>query len=346
MKKLLLALCAGFVFSAAQAQYYSIPFVNANTNPGGLNNDAESNIGVTGGPTGWNVLHNGPASTPTWSPITFFPGSFNFKFNNQNVTGYQVSTSGVLTFTSTTITTPAPTSTNTALPSAAIPDNSLLMWGLYSSANDKIAYKMFGVAPNRQYWIHFNSYSIPGFAATAFAYMSIVLEETTNKIYFVDQRVGNAPVNLTMGIQLNSTTAFQVAGSPNVHSFTNGGIADASDNSYYAFVYGSQPARDLTVTKVNNSSQLALSKGPFQISGELQNLGTASVTSFNLNYKIDNNAAVTVPVTGVNIPTLSKYQFTHSTPWAPTVKQLYNVKVWASNINGAADQATAELADG
>ncbi|MBL0071768.1 MAG: hypothetical protein IPP34_08130 [Bacteroidetes bacterium] len=78
--------------------------------------------------------------------------------------------------------------TSQLLPSALIPDNSVCVWGLQATgANDNIVVKTFGTAPNRQYWIFFTSYSIPGNTA-GWTYWSIVLEETSNKIYLVDQR--------------------------------------------------------------------------------------------------------------------------------------------------------------
>ncbi|MDZ7848818.1 MAG: hypothetical protein U5L96_19980 [Owenweeksia sp.] len=80
------------------------------------------------------------------------------------------------------------------------------------------------------------------------AYWSIVLEETTNNIYVVDQRTydgnvsGGQPVptgnnvSLTVGIQINSTNYVAAPSSPTTGSNTlanAGSGADATDNTFY-----------------------------------------------------------------------------------------------------------------
>ena len=70
-----------------------------------------------------------------------------------------------------------------AIPDPAIPDNSILVWGIEGSgSNDNICTKTFGTAGS-QHWIFFTSYT-----AGSWSYWSIVLEEGSNKIYIVDQR--------------------------------------------------------------------------------------------------------------------------------------------------------------
>src|SRR5688572_21827507 len=132
MKKLLLLLSAFFAISAAQAQYYYIPF--SGSNPGNLNTDTEYPPGG-GLPAGWGTLFTGSATTyttPVWTnPVTL---PFAFNFNGAPVTNYKVATSGVVTFTTTA--TAVPTEANVALPSANIPDNSIVVWGLAANAGD------------------------------------------------------------------------------------------------------------------------------------------------------------------------------------------------------------------
>ena len=77
-----------------RAQYYHIPFPNANTNPGAINTDAEYPSGG-GLPAGWTIIGN-PSASPVWSANQSLPFSFNF--NGAPVTSYKVSNSGVLTF--------------------------------------------------------------------------------------------------------------------------------------------------------------------------------------------------------------------------------------------------------
>lgn len=338
MKKLLLLAGAFLSFTAAQAQYYY--YQGNGGNPGGLNADAEYPVGG-GLPTGWTTLYTGSATsvvTPEWSLPATLP--FTFNFNGAPVTSYKVSTSGVLTFT--TSATTVPSDVNVALPNAAIPDKSVMVWGLYANAGDFIVTKTFGTAPNRQHWIQFNSYSQTTNSTAGYTYWSIVLEEGTNNIHIVDQRSAGAAMTLTAGIQVNATTAYQVSASPNVNSTTLV-TQDATpvDNSYYTFVPGTQPNYDMTVTGINVANYLILSQAPYTITGVIKNMGALPVTSFTLNYKINNGATVSVPVTA-NIASMGTYGFSHATTWAPTATGNYTIDVWATNINGSnADQVTA-----
>jgi hypothetical protein len=335
MKKLLLLLGAFLTISAAQAQYY---YLQGNgSNPGNLNTDDEYPPGG-GLTTGWTTLFTGSAASftaPVWTSDVTLPFAFNF--NGSPVTSYKVATSGVVTFTTTA--TAVPSDVNTALPSVNIPDKSIVAWGLAANAGDFVITKTFGTAPNRQHWISFNSYSSPG-STTIFTYWSIVLEETSNKIYIVDQR-SNAALTLTAGIQVNSTTAFQVTGSPNLSSLTTT-TADPTpaDNNYYAFAPGVQPTYDMSVTSITNANYLVLANAPFNITGSIKNLGTAPVTSFTLNYKINNGATVYAPITP-NISSAGSYPFSHTTTWTPAASGIYTITAWATNINGNADQNTA-----
>ncbi len=337
MKKLLLLVGAFLSLNVAQAQYYYL--TGSGGNPGNINPDAE--YPVAGGlPAGWTTLFTGTASTlttPVWSPVATVP--FAFSFNGTPVTSYKVSTSGVLTFS--TGATTVPTEVNTTLPDASIPDNSVLVWGLMANAGDFIITKTFGTAPNRQHWIQFNSYSHPG-NLNIFTYWSIVLEETTNKIHIVDQRSANGALSLTLGLQMNATTALMVTGSPNISSSTLTTIDPTPvDNSYYTFTPGTQPAFDMTVTAINVPSYLILANAPFTITGVIKSLGTTPVISFTLNYSINGGPTVSAPVTA-NIATLGTYAFSHPTTWTPTVTGNYTITAWATNINGSnADMVTS-----
>ncbi|MBK0404168.1 T9SS type A sorting domain-containing protein [Adhaeribacter sp. BT258] len=344
MKKLLLMLGAVMAFSAAQAQYYLIPYNGSN--PGGLNTDSEYPVGG-GLAAGWTTLFTASAANiaaPAWSPVGTVP--FAFSFNGAAVTDYKVSTSGILTF-STSVTAPPADGTNLALPDASIPDKSVMVWGLYpnvitsggSSFPSRIITKTFGTAPNRQHWIQFNTF-FPNTATTGFTFWSIVLEETTNKIYIVDQRSANGALSVTAGIQVNSTTAFQVAASPNVASQSTADPTPA-DNTYYAFTPGAQPSYDLSVTSLTNASYLVLANAPFLITGTIRNLGATPVTSFTLNYKINNGTTVSAPVTA-SIAPLATYSFTHPTSWTPAAAGNYTIEAWATDINVSnADMVTS-----
>jgi thiol-disulfide isomerase/thioredoxin len=332
MKKYLLTTVLFVLFAVyAKGQYYVIPYLNAGANPNGLNQDTEYPVGG-GQPAGWTSIHSGSASTAQWSSTATIP--FTFMFNGNAVSSYKVSTTGVLTFT-TSAPTP-PDVNNVALPAAAIPDNSICVWGIMGSgSNDHICYKTFGTAPNRQHWIIFSSYSEVG--TSCYTYWAIVLEETTNKIFIVDQRSFGCSLSLTVGIQIDNTTAIQLNGSPNI-SAVAGSNAASVDNSFYAFIPGVQNTLDLAGSSLGLKKYLSLALGPFPITGKLENYGSADVTSFTLNYSVNGGATIAAPVTGVNIPSGGSYSFTHAVNWAPPASGYYTVKAWATDINGGTDQ--------
>lgn len=76
---------------------------------------------------------------------------------------------------------------------------------------------------------------------------------------------------------------------------------------------------------------------PISLSGVLQNLGMATINSFDLNYSVNGGAPVTQSVTGLNIASATNHNFTHGTPWTPTNAGPHQIKIWASNLNGNAD---------
>jgi len=338
MKKLFLIMGFALGWLASQpaaAQYYSTSFPNAGRNPGGLNNDLEES-----NQPGWSRILfglNSMATTPIWTPDQALP--FAFDFAGQPVTNYKVSSSGVLTFDVTA--TAVPNGTNTTLPSAQIPDKSVCVWGLGARSGDYIYTKTFGTAPNRQHWIQFNSYSEPGNSNVLYTNWAIVLEEGSNKIYVVDQHTGynnTAPaLTLTVGVQVNATTAEQLLASPNVNTTTT--FTDDStpvDNTYYSFTPGQRPAYDVALRALNIPA-VASRQNPIPVAGTLENLGAQTLNSYTVNYQVNNGAVVTGNVTGANVATLASAPVTHPNPWQPATNGRYALKVWLSNPNGQPD---------
>jgi hypothetical protein len=333
MKKTLLLTLALMLAVAGYSQYYYLPFLNAGQNPGNLNPDPEYPVGG-GIAAGWAQVLAGSQATPAWSASETVP--FPFLFNGDTVTNYFVSSSGVLTFSGTIGT--APSYTNLAIPDVSIPDNSICIWGLAGlGSNDIIVTKTFGTAPNRQHWVSFTSYNYGGGGANDWVYWSIVLEETTNNIYIVDQRTNVAAVSLTLGIQIDGLTAISVAGSPNVSSLA-GTDATAADNTYYQFIPGQQPDYDIATISSPMATFLNLSNAPFSIQAKVFNYGVQAVQSIAFNYAINNGTPVTANLTSLNIATLTDALLTSSANWTPTQSGPYDIKIWMSNINGNPDE--------
>ncbi|HEY1047421.1 MAG TPA: hypothetical protein VGF79_13325, partial [Bacteroidia bacterium] len=216
MKKLILTLITVISISTLSAQYFQLSYLSGSNNPGGLNKDTE--FPISGGiSAGWTNILAGNQVSAKWSARKKMP--FTFKFNGTDYDSFYVSSSGVLTFSSTVGT--APGYGNAALPTASIPDNSICVRGLKTDgANSNFANivtKTFGASGSQQFWVTFSAYNENNLGNNGFLWFSIMLEEGTNKIYFVDQRqYGAAATKLTLGVQFNSTTAITVTGSPNI----------------------------------------------------------------------------------------------------------------------------------
>ena len=311
-------------------QYYYVKVAPVpGYNPGGLNNDNEYPNGG-GLAAGWNSILGPSVISPAWSSNQSIP--FNFNFNGSPVNQYTVSSTGVLTFNVGATT--APSSSNTALPSGSIPDNSVCIWGIEASGpNDEVLTKTFGSSPDRQHWVFFTSHSLNG----GWCYWSIVMEESSDRIYIVDQRNQGTSGGVSMGIQIDGSTAISVTGSPSVLP-ESGNSETTSDNLYYEFVYGVQPAIDGELLTFETPSYVNVTNNI--IKGDIKNLGSSTITSIDLNYSIDNGATITQNLTGLSIATFTEYDFSHSTPWwAPP--GTYSVKVWISNVNGLGPDANS-----
>jgi hypothetical protein len=326
--------------STISAQYYYIPAtLNPNGNPGGLNNDNEEPLG-NGLPASWYNI-DPMDNSPAWSAVQSIP--FSFQFNGAAVSSYKVSNTGILTFT--TSATSVPGSNNNILPDANIPDKSVCVWGIAFSgtnSNDRIVTKTFGTSPNRQHWIQFNTYNHPNANMQwTYIYYSIVLEESTNNIYIVGQRSNDkgAQPTLTVGVQVNGSTATMVTGSPNLGSIS-GTSKTPVDNKFYTFIHGTPPTRDVGVDWLQLGNFLILNAAPFDIKGKVKNYTGNQVTTYDINYSVNNGPPVTVQMTGAafQIPGYGIEWFIHDSVWTPPGVGVYHFKFWASNINGGVDQ--------
>lgn len=311
--------------------YFNTPQITPVGNPGNINWDDEEPYN---GQAGWVDIQ--PSSHPAWTSSQSIP--FTFSFNGSTVTSYKVSTTGLLTFSANPST---PASTHNIIPNSNLPDNTICVWGLGwggSNSNDKIIKKVFGTAPNRQLWISYASYNNESLGYKCWAYWSIMLEETSNRIYIIDQRKtsrsGCGPA-LTLGIQISSTSAVMVPGSPNINPIS-GDSKTPYDNRYYEFIPGTRPQYDIGVDYVQ-TNQYQTAATQVEIRGTLKTYGSTTVTSYDINYQIDNDSIKVEHVTGTSIPMYSTEWFFHDSLWFPNVGS-YTLKVWCSNINGNADQ--------
>ena len=231
----LLAVAFLCVFGTTKAQFviYSASSLNVNAgNPGAKNTDID-NIAHTVA-NGFTEILGASLSTPMYSDVKVLP--FAFQFNGVAMTHYIVSNTGILTF-DTTLKNGFASPSNANLTSSLIPNNSIAcFWENFTFApptgpDDKVYTKVYGAAPNRQLWIDWFSFKIGG---ADNAHFSLVLEEGTNKIYVVDKNLWTGSnVTATVGLKINATNLYEIAGSPNLGFGT--GTSAIADNDYYTF---------------------------------------------------------------------------------------------------------------
>ncbi|MBI3135997.1 MAG: T9SS type A sorting domain-containing protein [Bacteroidetes bacterium] len=123
-----------------------------------------------------------------------------------------------------------------------------------------------------------------------------------------------------------------VAGFP-VFQWSSG--SGAGSGSVYTFVVEPPLPWDIQGESISVFNYVNI--GNVDITGTLFNSGSNVVTSFDINYQIDNGAIITAPLSGLNIPPFTDYSFIHPTQWNAAANGTYSLKIWASNLDGNAD---------
>ena len=98
---------------------------------------------------------------------------------------------------------------------------------------------------------------------------------------------------------------------------------------------------DVAATAYTGYSLVGLNITPVTISGEVKNLGGATITSMDVNYRVNGGTVQTDQLTGLNVTPYSTYNFSHGTTWSPTTTGTYTIEMWASALNGTFDQVTS-----
>ncbi len=118
-----------------------------------------------------------------------------------------------------------------------------------------------------------------------------------------------------------------------VESFSGIGIG-----ATFNFI-ASEPAEyDLSVFESNLYSYV--SAGSFDVEASLFNYGIETINSFDFNYSIDNGDPLVQNVVGAELESYESTTIQHTTPWEVTEFGVYEVAIWASNINGNPDGNT------
>ncbi|MES2654257.1 MAG: T9SS type A sorting domain-containing protein [Bacteroidota bacterium] len=285
MKKITLL----FVLFLLQATYliaqtnYTLTFTSNGGNPGSLNIDNDNIV------TGWTGVLTAPLNANQWSAPVALP--FAFDYYGNAVTSFKASANGLLTFNTASTLLP---NNNENLPSAAIPDSTIAcFWDAFTNlpptgGDDSIVSRVWGTAPNRQFWIKWVSFEMGSPSLNSGVTFSCVLEEGTNKIYLVEGFAGATPtLSSTVGLQLNAGKSLQDGNRFRPQSVNSS--QTAADNDYYTFTpfleanmayVGSTAEQPIVNFVSRNNSNEAIVRVAIQASGELSPI---NVTDFSFS---------------------------------------------------------------
>jgi hypothetical protein len=341
MKKLLLtaAVAAMSLGSFAQSSYYFIKKT-------GVTDAFNWNYFSASGTAAVKILDK--PNNDVLSSSQSLPFSFNLY--GTSYSSYKASDNGYITFDAA-----ASTSDNSpaALPSASEPNNAIFaFWSdleLKAAPNANFPVGIwnftYGTSPNRVHVIHWFGVSKKGSSIAANAdVLSFAI-----KLYegggfdILHSSFGGSNFSGAIGVQDAGTSATTVAGSPSI-SFAPSADGTNAKTNFYEFKGGTQPAKDAAVLSVN-LGKIYKTGTSINIGGSLVNYGSEKITSLDLNYSIDNGATQTQSLTGLNLDPSGVGKYTYSItakPWVVgAAGAAYAVKVWTSNVNGAADDNTS-----
>jgi hypothetical protein len=272
---------------------------------------------------------------------------FTWSFYGQTVTSYRVSTSGYVTFDAALS---ADSNTNVALPSLAAPASSIFaFWdnlrvylasGVNSAFPQGVRTWTYGTAPNRVHVVQWQLTAKDDGAAdlTNISQFAIRFYEANGGTKFdIVHNFGGGTLNATAGVQnATRTIATQVAGSPTLNFGGATGSDVPAQHVVYTFNYGVQPAFNVKMRSVDAPATL-LKGNATNFGYDFINYGSATITTFRVNYSVNGGATVSENVTGASVSGsgVGSYAFSHATSYDATTSGGKTIKMWVDNINGA-----------
>jgi hypothetical protein len=100
----------------------------------------------------------------------------------------------------------------------------------------------------------------------------------------------------------------------------------------FTFTVEEPPAYDLSVFGSNLYSYVTT--GTFNIDAHVFNGGLTTITSYDLNYTVDGGTVNTHNVSGTSLANYASEDVAHSVPLTISTNGVYQIKIWASNLNG------------
>lgn len=273
---------------------------------------------------------------------------FDFNFYGQNQRHYRVSDNGYLCFDT--------TQTNSKLPSANYPANSILgFWKDFKlqklpDPNQGVGIQVYsytvGTAPNRSHIVQFFGLSLandfftgPITNASIYAFAIVFHEGGDGRFDLIYTPFGDKNQKAAIGCVNQDNTEYKLLNDslnflPFQFSF------EPQNFIVYEFYQGTQPEYDLSLKKVNLNAIYPVN-AVANFSGSLFNRGTQTIQSLTLNYSINQSDTISYALTGLNIKPNgeSLYNFLHPFSWTSgAAGSLNNVNFWLSEPNGQVDE--------
>jgi len=324
MKQLLrFALLLAIMPSYVWAQDYFFIF-ETGTLPPYEYNETEDAYDIMGGGTPDNQLS-------TWQTLPF-----SWDFYGTPVNGYFASDNGYITFDA-NATTSDPNNAN--IPSASGPNMAIYaFWDdLVYGAAGKVRAFDYGVSPNRIHVVQWYGMERNGTGARIYSSLRLHEDGRFDIVFDLSQGGSAAVTDGTVGVESAGGTQGKALQSQPSTQFPDL-VADNQDDFVYQWQFGNQRQYDLSVADV--ALKPSLPAGNYPLQGTIKNYGFSSVTSFRLNYQLNND-----PVVQQNLNTLQLtanggefFFFASNNINLPSAGQFYTLKMWCDNLNGNTDQ--------
>lgn len=107
----------------------------------------------------------------------------------------------------------------------------------------------------------------------------------------------------------------------------------------FSFIAHAAVARDMGITALTTPLYADIGD-EVPVRGTVKTFGTEPVSTYRLNYSIDNGAPVS-QVMNAGLQPGGSAEFQLDVPWMPSATGTFHLDVWADQINGEADQNTA-----
>lgn len=258
------------------AQTYIPQLQSGVGSPGGLNTLSNTST------TGWTEIIPPSISTNQWSAPVTIP--FAFDFDGTPVTELRASGNGLVTFLSNPGTTPPNPSSGITplLTDPNLPDSTIAaFWTDFTTAttgsNDRVYTQTFGSAPNRQFWVKWHSYEWGASGATGFVYVCVVLEESTNNIYVIEQ-YSDSPEpdtdSCVVGIRVDGSNTYEVSNPVSISGISS----SSSIDDVYGFYNGVAPASNPFLVSVTSTTAEVSANVPDPSTGVIVQYGLDGFT--------------------------------------------------------------------